>query len=88
MTMQQFEHVADVFDKVLDDVPFRRDVEVPSVLSVLGDVAGLRVLDLGCGSGIYPRLLARRGASVTGLDQSPGMIEQARRSEAAEPLGI
>jgi SAM-dependent methyltransferase len=84
----QFEDIADVYDRILDDAPYRRFVELPSVLAVLGDVAGLRVLDLGCGSGIYSRLLAKRGALVTGLDQSPAMIAQARRAEAAESLGI
>ena len=44
----QFEDIADVYDRILDDAPYRRFVELPSVLAVLGDVAGLRVLDLGC----------------------------------------
>lgn len=42
-----------------------------------------RVVDLGCGPGNLTALLARRwpGASVTGLDSSPEMIEAARRDE-------
>ncbi|HEX4049946.1 MAG TPA: methyltransferase domain-containing protein [Steroidobacteraceae bacterium] len=46
--------------------------------------AGTRVLDLGCGVGRWSRLLAARGAQVTGLDLSPTMLEVARqRTEAA-----
>ena len=40
---------------------------------------GTRVLDVGCGVGRWSRLLASRGAQVTGIDLSPTMIEEARR---------
>jgi SAM-dependent methyltransferase len=39
---------------------------------------GARVLDVGCGVGRWSRLLAARGARVTGIDLSPTMIAQAR----------
>jgi len=35
-------------------------------------------LDVGCGSGVFSRMLAEAGARVTGLDGSPAMIEAAR----------
>lgn len=57
-------------------------------LALAGDVADLRVLDAGCGEGRFARMLAERGARVTGVDLSPRMIELARRAEAARPLGI
>jgi SAM-dependent methyltransferase len=40
---------------------------------------GMRALDVGCGVGRWSRILARRGAHVTGIDLSPTMISQARR---------
>ena len=51
-------------------------IDMPAVLSLVPDqLTGLRVLDAGCGSGIYSAILARRGASVLGIDASRKMIE-------------
>lgn len=49
--------------------------------------SGMRVLDIGCGVGRWSRLLASRGARVTGVDLSPTMIAQAQRRTAAAGLG-
>lgn len=48
--------------------------------------AGTRVLDVGCGVGRWSRLLAARGAQVTGVDLSPTMIAQARQRAAADGI--
>lgn len=52
--------------------------ERPAALALLGDVAGLRVLDVGCGAGAHARELVDRGASVEGLDRSPALLRIAR----------
>ena len=57
-------------------------------LKELGDVKGKTVLDLACGSGHSSRLLAERGAIVTGVDISPDMIALAVAEEEKNPLGI
>lgn len=43
----------------------------------LGDVRGLRVLEIGCGLGAFAELLAERGASLVAADFSPAAVEQA-----------
>jgi SAM-dependent methyltransferase len=53
--------------------------ERPAMLALAGDVAGRRILDAGCGSGPLFAALRDRGAIVTGIDKSAGMLEQARR---------
>lgn len=47
---------------------------------------GTRVLDVGCGVGRWSRLLASRGAIVTGVDISPTMIDEARRRATSAGL--
>jgi ubiquinone/menaquinone biosynthesis C-methylase UbiE len=53
--------------------------ERPAMLELAGDVAGRRILDAGCGSGPLFAALRERGAIVTGIDKSAGMLEIARR---------
>jgi SAM-dependent methyltransferase len=48
------------------------------MLSLVGDVAGTRVLDLGCGEGRFSRLLATRGAEAIGLDPVREMVITAK----------
>jgi cyclopropane fatty-acyl-phospholipid synthase-like methyltransferase len=52
------------------------------------DVAGPRVLDIGCGSGEVALELARRGRQVTGIDISAVAVDRARAKAAAEGLAI
>lgn len=52
--------------------------ERPAMLALVGDVTGRRVLDAGCGSGALAAALRDRGASVTGVDASAGMLTLAR----------
>src|SRR5437868_12209979 len=50
-----------------------------AALDALGVSDGTRLLDVGCGAGRALRLAADRGAKVTGLDASHGLLEYARR---------
>jgi SAM-dependent methyltransferase len=67
---------------------YREAFTMPAFLAFSPDFGGLEVIDLGCGEGHNTRALARRGATMTGVDLSQRMIAAARASEAAEPLGI
>ncbi|TDE49936.1 class I SAM-dependent methyltransferase [Nonomuraea mesophila] len=58
--------------------------ERPAMLELAGDVTGRRILDAGCGSGPLFAELRDRGALVTGIDASAGMLEQARRRLGAD----
>jgi len=67
---------------------YREYYNNPAMLEFIGDLRGREVLDLGCGEGYQTRILARRGAHMTGIDLSPRMIEFARAEERRSPLGI
>jgi SAM-dependent methyltransferase len=60
----------------------------PTFLGMLPDVTGLAGLDIGCGEGHNTRLLAGRGARMTGIDIAATFIRHAREAEGDEPLGI
>ncbi|HXX85202.1 MAG TPA: class I SAM-dependent methyltransferase [Casimicrobiaceae bacterium] len=60
----------------------------PAQVALCGEVQGLRLLDVGCGTGYFAREMARRGATVTAVDLSPAMLAHARDLESTAPLGI
>jgi 2-polyprenyl-3-methyl-5-hydroxy-6-metoxy-1,4-benzoquinol methylase len=45
------------------------------ILTLLGEIRDRSVLDVGCSDGDFALELRRRGASVTGIDASPEMVE-------------
>lgn len=62
------------------------DTHVDWILSSSPDRGPKRVLDLGCGPGLYAQRLAGRGCKYVGLDFSPASIRYAQESAAAVGL--
>ena len=61
--------------------------QVPeSELRVLPDVDGQDVIELGCGTAYWSAWLARRGARVTGIDNSARQLETARQLQREHGL--
>jgi 2-polyprenyl-3-methyl-5-hydroxy-6-metoxy-1,4-benzoquinol methylase len=60
----------------------------PAIFTLLGDVRGKTILDAGCGQGYLSRLLARKGAILTGIEPAESLFQYAFRKEQAERLGI
>jgi SAM-dependent methyltransferase len=67
---------------------FRDELNTPGMLRLIGNVKGLEVLDVGCGEGNNSRILARKGAKVTGIDLSEEMVKHAKSQEKKDRLGI
>ena len=67
---------------------YRDHLNTPAFFTMLPNVDGLKVLDIGCGEGHNTRLLAQRGASVTAVDIAEVFLRYAIESEQRDPLGI
>jgi len=89
---QFYEGIAPIYDTLYEDVDAVEAVRQWSLLTM--KCAGLppqdrknlpRLLDLGCGTGLYLEPWAEAGFSVTGVDGSHGMLSLARRRRSRSP---
>lgn len=78
---QIWEELAGFWDDYMGDEgnDFHRQLIVPTVDSLLAPKAGERILEIGCGAGLYSRHLAQLGAQVMATDISPTFLERASR---------
>jgi ubiquinone/menaquinone biosynthesis C-methylase UbiE len=83
-----YDDIAGWYDALTRSMPLYRELVLPAMMELVGDRANLSILDLGCGSGLVARELARGGARVVGVDISARMLEIARKREREEPLGV
>lgn len=78
-----YDRWAAVYDHDANPLPA---LEEPFVRRAVGNVQGLRVLDLGCGTGRHSLWLAAGGAAVTAVDFSQRMLDEARGKPGAEQV--
>lgn len=72
-------------DNLPDDIVFGAGIPGESELRLIGDLAGRRVLDLGCGAGHNSVRMAQAGAKVIAVDESQEQLQLAReRADAAD----
>jgi ubiquinone/menaquinone biosynthesis C-methylase UbiE len=84
-TQAGYDRWAEVYDE--EDNPLIL-LEGSHLAPLLGDVSGLAVLDLGCGTGRHALGLAFQGASVTAVDFSKAMLERAMRKPGADKVAF
>src|SRR5215475_3765417 len=58
----RIQRLCDTYGAFIRRDPFRIGLHYPAVLAALGN-RKMRILDVGCNEGLFPRLLAARGAS-------------------------
>ena len=77
LAYEAFQELADTYAAHVDTKPHNAYYDRPAMLSLLPDLSGRRVLDAGCGPGVYAEALVARGASVVACDMSERMLELA-----------
>jgi predicted TPR repeat methyltransferase len=86
--MRLFDTYASSFDQHLVET---LNYQVPEMLyeAVMATTkarAGLDAIDLGCGTGLVGKVFRGMAGRLTGIDVSPGMIEQAKRRQVYDQL--
>lgn len=79
LALDAYECMAEAYAARVDTKPHNAFYDRPAVISLLPPVMGKRVLDAGCGPGVYSEWLVDHGAEVVGVDVSPKMVELANR---------
>lgn len=75
------EYAAMVMER--EEAGIENDTIMPRFLEVIGAVSGLVTLDACCGEGYLARILAERGAKVTGIDVAENLVQLAREKDPA-----
>lgn len=59
-----------------------------TLLDMLQPMSGKRILDIGCGEGYLARMLASKGAIVTGIEQNTAALDLAHRRTGKVPVSF
>ncbi len=83
-----WEKSADWYDKILGErgSEIYQRVVIPSALALLQPTKDERILDLGCGQGVFSRAMSAEGSYVTGIDASPTLIAKAKTYKSRLPI--
>ncbi len=88
--MSIFGKVAIDYDKWYDSKmgSFADQVQTELAFSLFKPTAGMKILDVGCGTGNFSIKLAEMGCKVVGIDVSDEMLDKARKKAKAKDLNI
>ncbi len=79
IAQKAYDQLAKPYAERVDTKPHNAYYERPATLSLLPEVNGRRVLDAGCGPGVYSEWLAEHGAQVVAFDGNRNMVRLARQ---------
>ncbi|HLN18668.1 MAG TPA: class I SAM-dependent methyltransferase, partial [Patescibacteria group bacterium] len=78
--VEQYDHISEKYADLVKTDPQKRFVQYPEALRLLGEIERKKILDVGCGSGDFDKELAKKGAIVTGCDESAEQISNAKKN--------
>ena len=73
-----YNQLAEAYAARIETKPHNAYYERPATLSLLPEMKDQRILDAGCGPGVYAEILVGMGAEVVALDANPKMVALAR----------
>ena len=76
---ESYKEIAPEYAARISTKPHNAYYEQPALRSLIPDVMGKTILDVGCGTGVQTRYLVDNGARVMGLDASPEMLSYAKK---------
>ena len=79
VAQEAYNDLAESYAAMVDTKPHNAYYERPATLSLLPDVSGKRVLDAGCGPGVYTEWLVAHGAEVVACDANEKMVALAKQ---------
>ena len=98
IALDAYNLLAESYAALVDTKPHNAYYERPATLSLLPNVRNKKVLDAGCGPGVYSEWLADRGAEVVAFDVNEKMVQLARerlgtkarvvQADLGKPLGF
>jgi SAM-dependent methyltransferase len=77
IALDAYEKLAEAYAARIETKAHNAFYDRPAILSLLPTVANKRILDAGCGPGVYAEWLVEHGAEVVGVDFSPTMVKLA-----------
>lgn len=82
-TRSGYDRWAEIYDDEDNPLVLLEETHFPSLM---GDVAGLTIADIGCGTGRHALRWAAAGARVTAVDFSEAMLQRARAKTGADAI--
>ncbi len=84
-----FDRYADRFDRdLVGKLGYSAPGQLRGAVDRLGPASGLRVLDLGCGTGLAGEVFRPLAAHLAGVDIAPRMVEKARARNLYDALSV
>lgn len=85
LAYEAYEKLADAYAAKSESKPHNAYYDRPAVMNLWPDLKGKRVLDAGCGPGVYAEQILKRGAEVVAIDVSDRMLAHTRERLHGKP---